>query len=235
MLSQTSLFGRDRHGRQPGQISLSLTLASLGIAGFIWMALRVETEMVAAWDRRWLLAARSSDDLSRAWGAPLVLILCKAITQLGSAVVVVGMSVGALLIWIRRGGRRLALGFAAAVGGGYGVILVLKQMYSRPRPDIVPHLVEVNSPSFPSQHSFAAMMFFLQFALMLTSERRLGFRLFASVAALLMGGMVAATRVYLGVHYPSDVVAGACAGGAWAAMCSVALMRLRAPKVSQCQ
>ncbi len=208
-------------------------MASVGIAGFLWMAIGVEVGTFAEWDRRWLLAARDSDDLRRPWGSPVVLVLSTVVTQLGSALIVVSMSVVALGIWIRRGWGRFAFCFALAVAGGYAVVLALKNVYSRPRPDVVPHLVEVSSTSFPSQHSFAAVMIFLLFAGVLTNERGLGSRLAATLLALLIGGAVAATRVYLGVHYPSDVVAGACAGGAWAAMCSTVLVRVQARTISQ--
>lgn len=209
-------------------------MVSVGLAGFFWMAKGVGTGSLGEWDQRWLLAARDTDDLRRAWGGPVVLVLSKIVTQLGSAQIVVGVSVVALCIWIRRGGRRLAFYFAWAVAGGYAIILTLKAVFSRPRPAVVPHLVEVSSASFPSQHSFAAMMIFLLFAGVLTEGRGVGFRLFAILVALLIGGAVAVTRVYLGVHYPSDVVAGVCAGGAWAAICSAVIARVctEAPSAS---
>jgi len=133
-------------------------------------------------------------------------------------------TVGYLLLIRKRG---LAALVSIAVGGGMLISTLLKLGFDRPRPDI-PHAARVFTASFPSGHAMLSAVTFLTLGALLTrvsSDRRIKIY-FASLAVFLTLA-VGASRVYLGVHYPSDVLAGWCIGSAWATLCWVAALVLQ--------
>lgn len=94
---------------------------------------------------------------------------------------------------------------------------LLKDLFARARPDFLPHYVEATSPSFPSGHSASAAAVYLTLGLMLANlSRRPAVRVYTLVVAGAIVVMIGLSRVYLGVHYPTDVAAGWCVGAAWA-------------------
>jgi undecaprenyl-diphosphatase len=160
----------------------------------------------------------------RSDGAPLggegAVTVMRDVTALGGAVVIVTMTIFLFGFFWLTGKRRVALLFAAAVAGGQGLNAVLKQAFARERPDATLHLVEVRSPSFPSGHSMAASIFYLTSgALLARTTRRRREKYYLLGCACLLTLAVGFSRVYLGVHYPTDVLAGWCAGTAWAILC----------------
>jgi undecaprenyl-diphosphatase len=142
------------------------------------------------------------------------------VTALGSAVVLVIMTLLILgYLWMT-GRTRVLLLIAVATAGGQGLNLVLKHSFSRERPDAALHLVEVSSTSFPSGHSMASSIFYLTIGVLLarTAKRRRE-KVYFVGSALLLTVLIGFSRVYLGVHYPTDVLAGWSAGTAWAMGC----------------
>jgi len=115
-----------------------------------------------------------------------------------------------VLLWQNR--RPSALWFALVMAGGTLLNFVLKQIFAAPRPDLLPHLDIVHSYSFPSGHAAYNMMLFG--ALAMLSRRRIGYVL-AGLAIALIG----VSRVWLGVHWPSDVLAGWINGLGWLCLC----------------
>ena len=106
--------------------------------------------------------------------------------------------------------------------GGLLVSTLLKAGYNRPRPDLVPHLSMVFTSSFPSGHSMLSAIVFLTLGSLLgrfVHEWRL--KAYFLVVSLTLTFLVGVSRVYLGVHYPTDVLAGWTAGLAWALVCSL--------------
>jgi undecaprenyl-diphosphatase len=104
--------------------------------------------------------------------------------------------------------------------GGLLLNILLKSYYERPRPTVVPHLSDVRTPSFPSGHSMLSAVVYLTLGAMLArlvERRRL--KLYFVAVALLLAFLVGVSRVYLGVHYPTDVLAGWAIGLAWAVLC----------------
>jgi undecaprenyl-diphosphatase len=142
------------------------------------------------------------------------------LTALGSAVVLILLTLlilGYLLIIAH---YRVACLIAIATAGGQALNLTLKNAFARARPDTALHLVEVTSTSFPSGHAMASSIFYLTIgALLARTARRRREKTYLIAAALLVTFLIAFSRVYLGVHYPTDVLAGWSAGTAWALLC----------------
>ncbi len=169
--------------------------------------------------------------------SPLLTQIAVELTHLGTGTVVFTIvAVAALFLWntAHKHSARLLL---AAVAGNLLVNNALKLVFSRPRPDVFPWQTTALSTSFPSGHAMSATVCYGTVAYLVA---RLQKRRWAR--ALTLGGatvlilLICATRLYLGVHYPSDVIAGILVGLAWAAFCmatleaSLALARRRAPQ-----
>ena len=137
--------------------------------------------------------------------------LARVITWAGSAFVLIPLAAVCCLLLARAGMRRQALGVALSLAGAMLISDLVKLLTSRPRPSIE-HLQAVAGSSFPSGHATQAAAFWLALALALHGAplsrklARVGF------GALLLSLGVAWSRVYLGVHYPFDVTAGALVG-----------------------
>ncbi len=116
------------------------------------------------------------------------------------------------LLWTGR--RTAALWLATTIAGGTVLNLLLKQVFAAPRPDLLPHLDIVHTYSFPSGHAAGNMMVFGALA-MLAGRRRV----YGAAAAII--ALIGVSRVWLGVHWPSDVTAGWIEGLGWLAFCSV--------------
>jgi undecaprenyl-diphosphatase len=146
--------------------------------------------------------------------------LARVITWAGSAFVLVPLALICCLALVRAGLQRQALALALSLGGAMLLSYLTKQLVSRPRPP-VEHLQRVTGSSFPSGHATQASAFW--FALVLASPATGASRtvtILAAALALLLVVAVAASRVYLGVHYPIDVVAGVLLGTSWAVFVS---------------
>lgn len=144
--------------------------------------------------------------------AASVTSLMLAATMIGDTLgrlLIVGLALAGL-IWARR--RAAARWFALVMAGGTLLNLGLKQIFAAPRPDLLPHLDIVHSYSFPSGHSAGNMMLFGALAL-------LADRAAAYVAAGIAIALIGVSRVWLGVHWPSDVLAGWIEGLGWLAFC----------------
>ncbi len=149
------------------------------------------------------------------------------LTALGSPavmVLIITTTIGWLLMARQWAMAALAL---AAMGGGQLAVTTLKHLFSRARPDEVFHATVASGYSFPSGHTMMSTIVFLTLAALtarLTASTRL--RVFAMATAGLITGLVGSSRVYLGVHWASDVAAGWTAGAAWALLCWLVADRL---------
>jgi undecaprenyl-diphosphatase len=123
--------------------------------------------------------------------------------------------------------RREALMVLIAVGGGQILSSLLKLGIDRPRPDLVSHLAEVQTLSFPSGHAMMSAVTYLTLGSMLAGiVPGRATKIYVLGVAVLITLMVGVSRIYLGVHWPSDVLAGWCAGFAWAMLCWLIARRL---------
>jgi undecaprenyl-diphosphatase len=173
-------------------------------------------------DEQALLMLRSSDDPGRPIGPAWLRTACLDLTALGGGAVLTLLTLlvlGYLLL-----NRRLhaAILLAVAALGGLALNNGLKHFFARERPGIVPHLSEVSSASFPSGHSMLSAIIYLTLGVMLartvTDWRLKGY--FIGIA-LTLTVLIGLTRIYLGVHYPSDVLGGWAAGIAYAILCTM--------------
>ncbi len=113
-----------------------------------------------------------------------------------------------------------ALFVLLSVGGGVLISEIMKWGYARPRPDIVPHGAEVYSASFPSGHSMMSAVVYLTLgALLARTQSNRVVKSYVLTLAIVVTLLVGTSRVYLGVHWPTDVLAGWSLGGAWALLC----------------
>jgi undecaprenyl-diphosphatase len=116
--------------------------------------------------------------------------------------------------------RMAAFWVLAAVGGGVLLSNLLKFTFERPRPGLVPHAVRVFTTSFPSGHATLSAITYLTLGALLASlHDSVRFKVYFLSLAILLTIAVGISRIYLGVHYPTDVLAGWCIGAAWAAFC----------------
>lgn len=141
--------------------------------------------------------------------------VARVVTWAGSAFLLVPLALVCCLALARAGRRREAVALALSLGGAMLLANLVKLLVSRPRP-LVEHLQAVSGSSFPSGHATQASAFW--FALVFALRAAGGSRVATAIAAVLALGLVlavAASRVYLGVHYPADVLAGVLLGTGW--------------------
>jgi undecaprenyl-diphosphatase len=190
---------------------------------FLFLAGDVAEGDTLAFDTKILRALRNADDPSRpigpAWIEPALLDL----TALGGATVlglVVVVVVGFLLL---QGRRRTALAVAITSISGEVINAAMKHVFNRPRPDVVPHLREVFTTSFPSGHAMESAIVYLTLgAMLMRIARRRATKLYVLAVAMLLTIVVGVSRVWLGVHYPTDVIGGWMIGFVWASICWLA-------------
>ncbi|KUM23611.1 phosphoesterase [Mesorhizobium loti] len=218
------------------RLEFPVLLAGLVIAGGLWGL--VELMEVArattphAFDTEILLAFRHAGRPDSPIGPPWLQGAMRDITALGSTSVLVLITTATIiyLLLIRR--PATALFVFAAVAGGQVLSSLLKFEVDRPRPDLVSHLVNETSLSFPSGHAMLSAVTYLtlsSLAARFLPDRRT--KIFVLALAVLVTMLVGTSRVYLGVHWPSDVLAGWCAGFAWAMLCWLAARLLPRRKV----
>ena len=206
------------------RIELSVLIVGICIAGSLWGF--VELSEVArdatphSLDTQILLAFREAgrpdDPIGPVWFEGMV----RDVTSLGSFVVLTLITVGTIVYLLLVRNWAGAAFVLVAVGGGQVLSSVLKLGIDRPRPDLVSHLAQVQTLSFPSGHAMLSAVTYLTLGAMMTRilPGRVT-RIYVLFLAVLVTLSVGASRVYLGVHWPSDVLAGWCAGFAWAMLC----------------
>jgi undecaprenyl-diphosphatase len=216
-------------GREPA-VAAALVLLAVGAWTFVEIADSVKEGSAAlrAFDEGVLRAMRHADDPGVPVGPHAMRLVATEITAMGGWVLLTLLvAVIAGFLWIS--GRRRTMGLVlAAVGGGQAVGSILKAAFARERPSVVPHLAEVTSKSFPSGHSMMSAVVYLTLAAVVTrvvARRRERVYIYAVAGTLV--ALVGLSRVYLGVHYPSDVLAGWAAGLSWAMACGLVARWLR--------
>lgn len=199
---------------------LALLTVFGGLAGFFLLMLLAGDKTPHALDRDILLLLRNPTDPADPLGPRWVEETVRDFTALGSGGVLVFVVLAVILYFLISGRAASALFVLAAVGGGQILSSGLKLLVDRPRPDVVPHGMEVFTLSFPSGHAMLSAVTYLTLGAMLARVMPgRGLKIYVMGIAAALTVLVGMSRLYLGVHWPSDVLAGWCAGAAWAMLC----------------
>ncbi len=199
---------------------LSLFTVAFGVLCFIAVADEVHEGDTNQIDRALLLALRSSTDPADPLGGRVVEEMGRDVTALGGMTVLTLLTLGVLgyLLLIHK--PLAALFVAVSVLGALALSSGLKDLFERPRPDLVTRLSYVVTSSFPSGHSMLSASVYLTLgALLARMQANLVVKAYILLWAAFLACLVGLSRVYVGVHWPSDVLAGWSAGAAWAAAC----------------
>jgi undecaprenyl-diphosphatase len=226
VLSHMNRWRREVHeslqalSRVDAVLLVSLLALVFCVWAFVTVADAVTEQHTQRFDEQILRGLRDPGNPSRGIGPSWMPEAMRDLTSLGSAPVLVlfVLSVAGSLA-VRRQFHALVL-LIVATAGGELLNAALKGIFARPRPGVVPHLTEVRSLSFPSGHAMDSAVIYLTLAALLARlVTPLALKVYFLALAFFLTFVVGLSRVYLGVHYPSDVLAGWTAGLAWALLC----------------
>jgi undecaprenyl-diphosphatase len=219
-LQQCRISGVVR-GMDPGShLNLSrrrLLIIALGCwTGYAVIAALVLGDRLGSFDAAGLRYFRTGPD-TVPWGPPVLIEVVRGWTALGGTLLLNLCGTIAVTALLLARLRRKAAVLAATMLSGWVFNTLMKSLVARPRPAIVSHLTEAAGLSFPSGHSFNSAAVYMSIALALASlSARCGVRWSMIAGAALVSALIALSRVWLGVHYPSDAIAGWLGGMAWA-------------------
>ena len=210
---------------------VQLLLVALGVVAGTWIFVGLAGEVLEgdtqAFDRWFLQALRSPEDPAWPRGPRWLVEVGRDVTAFGSPAVV-ALLTGVVLgyLWLQR--RYGALWFVVvAIAGGGLLGRLLKEIFARERPEPLPCLW-VSSPSFPSGHAVLAAVVYLTLGILLARlEPRLLLKVYFLGVMMALAFLVGLSRVYLGVHYPTDVLAGWVVGLVWGLLCWLAAWYLQ--------
>ncbi|MBK9037385.1 MAG: phosphatase PAP2 family protein [Myxococcales bacterium] len=222
-----SRWRRARAWIAAADLTVPVVLVAVGVLALVFAKVGAEVSERATdrLDQRILLALRAAPDdpLGPRWFEAAVV----HISALGSGAVTTLIALIAIGYALLAGRPRFAALVAACSLGTVGLMALLKGLYERPRPTIVTQLDPPGGMSFPSGHSMIAMALYMTLAVLVARTLPTArLRRFTIVVGLALTFLIGASRMYLGVHYPTDVIAGWTAGGAWALACGALAFRL---------
>ena len=191
------------------------------LAGLAWVFIWVTGEVIEgdshALDEQLLMSMRAADNPSDPLGPHWVEELMRDITGLGGVGVLAFLTlvVAGFLLLERKG--KVALVVLITIGSGIALSLLMKMGFDRPRPELVPHESYVYTTSFPSGHSMMSAVVYLSLASLLARvQRNRKNKIYLIAVAIILTVAIGVSRVYMGVHWPTDVLAGWMAGAFWA-------------------
>jgi undecaprenyl-diphosphatase len=203
---------------------LTVLTTAIGILvlllAFVLLAAKVFEGDTQAFDDRVLTALRRADDPSVPIGPAWLRAGALDITALGGPTVLGLATLAVCGFLLLQGMARTATFVFIATTGGWFLNETLKEVFQRERPGIVPHLQTVVTLSFPSGHAMnsAAVYLTLGALTMRVADRRLT-KVYCMAVAMFLTFLVGVSRIFLGVHYPTDVLAGWMVGMTWALAC----------------
>lgn len=209
-----------RYMRAEPMTLIALVLPAAVLFAFVTLGNAIGRGSTRAFDEAIILAMRTPGNLADPVGPLWFQEMVRDFTALGSTGVLtlVVLAVAGFLIMTSKGYAVLFV--LLSVGGGVLISETMKWAYARPRPDLVPHGAEVYSASFPSGHSMMSAVVYLTLgALLARTQSNRVVKSYVLTLAIVVTLLVGTSRVYLGVHWPTDVLAGWSLGGAWALLC----------------
>jgi undecaprenyl-diphosphatase len=215
--------------RREAAVLVTIMVAAASLALFAQLTNEVFEGETHAFDEMVLLALRDPADTNDPIGPGWLEDMMRDLTALGSTGVLTIVSLAVVGFLILQGNRHTAVLVVLAIGGGMLVSMLAKAGFDRPRPELVSHGSRVYTTSFPSAHSMMSAVVYLTLGALLARiqpHMRLRVYLIGLAAALTM--IVGFSRVYLGVHWPTDVLAGWTLGAAWAFGCWALALWLQA-------
>jgi undecaprenyl-diphosphatase len=199
---------------------MALSVPAAVLLAFATLGRAIGAGSTRAFDESIILSMRTpgnpADPVGPLWFQEMV----RDFTALGSTGVLTFMvlAIAGFLAMTRK--VQSALFVLLSVGGGVLISETMKWVYDRARPDVVPHGAEVYSASFPSGHSMMSAVVYLTLgALLARTQSNRAVKSYVLILAVVVKLLVGTSRVYLGVHWPTDVLAGWSLGGAWALLC----------------
>ncbi len=209
-----------RSGRLEIAVLLAVFLAIAGLWIFGVLGAEVVEGDTGKFDQGLLLACREPGNLAVPIGPYWTLQVARDLTTFGGPVgLLLLTTVIAGHLWLD-GRYGLLIFILVSVTSGTVLSLVLKALFDRPRPQVVPHLGDIATASFPSGHSMLSSVVYLTLAAVLArTAPTVALKCYYPGVAVLLVGLIGCSRVYLGVHYPTDVLAGWSLGTAWAVIC----------------
>ncbi|WP_332046860.1 phosphatase PAP2 family protein [Phenylobacterium sp.] len=215
--------------RIESRLLLILLAAAAAFSAFFELASDVAEGDTTDIDRQILLSFRNPADLSDPLGPRTLEEALRDITALGGFTVLTIVTVVATLAFLFHRRRMHAAVMAGTVILAQFASSFAKVMYDRPRPDLVSHGSYVYSNSFPSGHSMLSAATYLTLAMLIASlEPTRATKFMAYVLAVAVIVAVGISRVYLGVHWPSDVLGGWAFGAAFSLLAWLVLLKLGA-------
>ena len=207
-------------GRNETSVLVALLITVTAVWAFIVLADQVVEGDTLRFDEWSVRTLRRADDPATPIGPNWLAEVGRDLTALGSVAVLMLITVTVVgFLWLRRMFGAMWL-IVVATLGGLVVSTLLKNAFARPRPNIVPHLSMVYTSSFPSGHAMLSATVYLTLgALLGRFVQPFRLKAYFLIIALVLTSLVGISRVYMGVHYPTDVLAGWAAGLAWALMC----------------
>lgn len=199
-------------------------LVLLALALSVWAFLELADEVgegdMQAFDRTVMDWTREAGEPNNPVGPRWFEEAMRDLTALGSVAVLGLVTVGACgYLWLQH--KRSAVVYVlVAILGAWALSFGLKRVYDRARPDLFPHGAEVYTSSFPSAHSSMSTATYLTLGILLARyQKRVPVQVYLVALSVLVALVVGLSRIYLSVHWPSDVLAGWALGAAWALAC----------------
>ena len=198
---------------------IAMGIAALGAFAFMAIADEALEGDTHAFDESILKALREPGEASNPIGPAWLADMMADLTALGGIAVLTLLVVGVVFYLLSVGKRGTALLVGGAVGSGAILSTLLKLGFDRPRPDLVAHLSHAYSSSFPSGHAMLSAVTYLTLGVLLArAHERRRTKIIVMTYGVTLTVLIGLSRIYLGVHWPTDVMAGWALGAAWAAL-----------------
>jgi len=206
----------------------SLCLSAIALFAFIEIAEDVVEGDTGSFDAAILLAFHGGNAQLNPIGPPWLEETMRDLTALGSSsilLIIIATTIGFLALTRKWHAAWMVLW---SIVSGIVLSLLMKLGFDRPRPDLVPHATAVYTQSFPSGHAMLSAIVYLTLgALLARTQAEVRVKIYLLCVAMLLTVTVGISRVYLGVHWPSDVLAGWAGGAGWALLCWVVMIWLQ--------